>query len=158
MSLKFLVHAWVLLDSVEQIFRNKALWLLLFIKYQGVSVMKILKLLYFFLLYFIYLLAALGLCCFVWAFSSCREQELLLHRVGGLLIACYRLLLLWGMGSRHVGFSSCNTPAWELQLEGSRAHAQSQQRTSLVTPRHMGSSWTRDRTCVPCTDRKILYH
>ena len=120
--------------------------------------MKILKLLYFFLLYFIYLLAALGLCCFVWAFSSCREQELLLHRVGGLLIACYRLLLLWGMGSRHVGFSSCNTPAWELQLEGSRAHAQSQQRTSLVTPRHMGSSWTRDRTCVPCTDRKILYH
>ena len=73
MSLKFLVHAWVLLDSVEQIFRNKALWLLLFIKYQGVSVMKILKLLYFFLLYFIYLLAALGLCCFVWAFSSCSK-------------------------------------------------------------------------------------
>ena len=53
MSLKFLVHAWGLWDSVEQIFRNKALWLLLFIKYQGVIVMKILKLLYFFLFYFI---------------------------------------------------------------------------------------------------------
>ena len=123
MSLKFLVHAWGLWDSVEQIFRNKALWLLLFIKYQEVIVIKILKLLYFFLFYFIYLLAALGLCCFVWAFSSCREQELLLHWVGGLLIGFFSCC--GGMGSRHVGFSTCNTPAWELQLKGSRPQAQS---------------------------------
>ena len=36
---------------------------------------------------FIYLLAALGLCCCAWAFSSCGEQGLLLIAVHGLLIA-----------------------------------------------------------------------
>ena len=40
---------------------------------------------------FIYLafwfLAALGLCCCVWAFSSCGEQGLLFIAVRGLLIA-----------------------------------------------------------------------
>ena len=29
---------------------------------------------------------------------------------------------------------------------------------SLVAPRHMVSSQTRDQTCVPCTGRWILYH
>ena len=28
----------------------------------------------------------------------------------------------------------------------------------LVTPWHVGSSWTRDRTHVPCTGRRILNH
>ena len=47
----------------------------------------------FFLMYayhffFIYLfLAVLGLCCCVWAFSSCSEQGLLFVAVRGLLIA-----------------------------------------------------------------------
>ena len=31
-----------------------------------------------------------------------------------------RLLLLWSMGSRHVGFRSCSTWAQKLRLEGSR--------------------------------------
>ena len=35
---------------------------------------------------FILLLAALGLCCCVWAFSSCRERGLLFVAVRGLLI------------------------------------------------------------------------
>ena len=32
------------------------------------------------------------------------------------------LLLLWSMGSRRVGFSSCGTRAQELQFTGPRAH------------------------------------
>ena len=28
----------------------------------------------------------------------------------------------------------------------------------LVAPRHVGSSWTRDRTHVPCIGRQILNH
>ena len=30
--------------------------------------------------------------------------------------------------------------------------------TGLVAPRHAGSSWTRDRTCVPCVGRLIPNH
>ena len=71
----------------------------------------VLKVIFFFFLInlFIYLfLAALGLRCCAWAFSSCREWGLLLIAVCGLLIAV--VLLLWSMGSRCVGFSSCG--AW----------------------------------------------
>ena len=28
--------------------------------------------------------------------------------------------------------------------------------TDLIAPQHVGSSWTRDRTCVPYVDRRIL--
>ena len=31
-------------------------------------------------------------------------------------------------------------------------------RAGAVAPRHVGSSWTRDRTCVPCIGRRILNH
>ena len=30
--------------------------------------------------------------------------------------------------------------------------------TGLVVLRHVGSAWTRARTCVPCIGRRILYH
>ena len=30
--------------------------------------------------------------------------------------------------------------------------------TGSVAPRHVGSSWIRDWTCVPCIGRRILYH
>ena len=30
--------------------------------------------------------------------------------------------------------------------------------TGLVAPQHVGSSWTRDQTCVPCIGRRITYH
>ena len=49
------------------------------------------------------------------------------------------LLLLRSTGSRRAGFSSCGT-------------------TGLVAPRHVGSSRTRARTCVPCIGRRILNH
>ena len=56
------------------------------------------------------------------------------------------LLLLWNMGSRHMGFSSCGT--WVQQLW----------RAGLVALRHVGSSWTRARTHVPWIGRQILNH
>ena len=30
--------------------------------------------------------------------------------------------------------------------------------TGLVFPWHVSSSWTRDRTCVPCIGRQVLIH
>ena len=58
---------------------------------------------------FIYLfLAALGLCCCAWAFSSCGEWELLF--VEGVGFSLRWLLLLQSTGSRRAGFSSCG--AW----------------------------------------------
>ena len=53
---------------------------------------------FFFLIYFIYLfLAALGLRCCVWAFSSCRECGLLFVAVRGLLIAVASLVAEHGL-------------------------------------------------------------
>ena len=59
---------------------------------------------------FIYLfMAALGLLCYVQAFSSCGEWGLLFVAVRGLLIAVASLLR--SMGSRCMGFSSCGMRA-----------------------------------------------
>ena len=73
---------------------------------------------------FIYLfLAALGLCCCTWAFSSCGEQGLLFLVVrAGFSLRWF--LLLRSTGSRHVGFSSCGTQALERRLSscGTRAY------------------------------------
>ena len=52
----------------------------------------------------IFFFAALGLCCFAWAFSSRGEQELLFIALRGLLIVV--LLLSWSTGSKHTGISS----------------------------------------------------
>ena len=56
------------------------------------------------------------------------------------------LLSLRSTGSRRVGFSGC----------GSRA--QLLWRTGPVALQHVGSSCTRDWTCVPCISRRILNH
>ena len=48
------------------------------------------------------------------------------------------------------GFSCCGA-----QAPG--AQAQQLWRTDLVAPRHVGSSQTRTRTCVPCFGRQILF-
>ena len=42
-------------------------------------------------------LAALGLCCCAWAFSSCSERELLFIEVHGLLIAVPSLVAGHGL-------------------------------------------------------------
>ena len=47
---------------------------------------------YLFIYLFILFLAALGLRCCVWAFSSCNEQGLLFVAVRGLLIAVTSLV------------------------------------------------------------------
>ena len=54
-------------------------------------------------------MAALGLLCYVQAFSSCGEWGLLFVAVRGLLIAVASLLR--SMGSRCMGFSSCGMRA-----------------------------------------------
>ena len=94
-------------------------------------------------IYLIYLyLAVLVLHCCTWALPSCSERGLLFFAVHGFLL--WWLLLLWSMGSRHMGFSSCSMQAQQLWLAGSRAQAQQLWRTGLVAPWHVGSSWTRD--------------
>ena len=66
------------------------------------------------------------------------------------------LLLLWSMGSRHAGFSSCDPQAQQLWLVGSRVQAQLLSCTGLVPLQHVGSSQARDRTHDPCIGRQIL--
>ena len=46
----------------------------------------------------------------------------------------------------------------QLWLGGSRAQAQQLWCMGLAVPRHVGSSWTRAQTCVPCTGSQILNH
>ena len=59
-----------------------------------------------------FFLAALGLRCYAWAFSSCGKWGLLFVVAHRLIIAVASLLLQ-SMGSRHVDFSSCSTQALE---------------------------------------------
>ena len=61
------------------------------------------------------------------------------------------LLLLGSTGSRARGLQ-------QLWHAGSKAQAQQLWHTGLVAPPHVGSSQTRDRTCVPCIGRRILNH
>ena len=101
-------------------------------------------------------LAALGLRCCAWAFSSCGEQGLRFVAVGGFSLRW--LLLLQSTGSRRTGFSSRGTRAQQLWLLGSRAQAQQLWRMGLVALWHVGSSRTRARTHVPYIGRRILNH
>ena len=86
----------------------------------------------------------------VWAFSSCGERGLLFVAVRRLLIAVASLRCgAWALGVRASvvvahGLSSCGSRALE--------------RTGLVAPQHVGSSWTRAQTHVPCIGRQILTH
>ena len=99
---------------------------------------------------FIYFCPAL--CCSLGFFP------LVLKSGGYFLVALCRLLLLRSTGSRLVSFSSCGTWVQQLQPQGSRVLAQYMGSTGLVAPRHVGSSWTRDRTRVSRMGRRILYH
>ena len=94
-------------------------------------------------------LAALGLCCCAWAFSSCGERGLLFVVVCRLLIAVASLVAENGVQAHGLQ---------QLWLAGSRAQAQQLWLTVLVAPRHVGSSRTRDGNCVPCIGRRILNH
>ena len=58
------------------------------------------------------------------------------------------LLLSQSAGSRTCGLSSCGFQALE---PGPPC-------MGLLTMQHVGSSWTRDQTCVSCTGGRILIH
>ena len=78
-------------------------------------------------------------------FSSCGER--------GLLSSC-------GAGVSHCSDFFCRR-AWALECSGfssSSTQGQSFRRWDLIGPRYVGSSWTRDQTCVPSIDRWILNH
>ena len=93
--------------------------------------------LYLFIYLFIYLfMAVLGLRFCARAFSSCGKW-------GPLFIAVH--------GSLTITASRCGAQAPDAQ-------AQQLWLTGLVAPRHVGSSQTRARTCVPCIGRQILNH
>ena len=81
-------------------------------------------------------MTVLALRCCALAFSSCGKRGLLLVAIYGLLLAV--LLLLRSMDSR--------------------AQAQSLWHTGFIAPRHVGSSHTRDRTCVLSISRQSLNH
>ena len=98
-----------------------------------------------------------------WVFVAALRLSLVAVSWGYSSLQCVGFSLRWlpplrSTGSRCTGFSSCGTPAQQLWLAGSRAQAQQLQCTGLVAPRHVGSSQTRARTCVPCIGRQILNH
>ena len=115
---------------------------LLIKEYNWVLDLLVIQLCFFFKL--IYFLAALGLRCCAWTFSSCSER--------GLLIAVSSLVVK----TRTLGSRASVVVARRLSSCG--AHAQYLWRTGLVAPRHVGSSWTRAQTRVPCIGRWILNH
>ena len=79
-------------------------------------------------------MAVLGLRFCARAFSSCGKRGPLFIAVRGpLTISC-------------CGAQAPDAQAQQLWLTG------------LVAPRHVGSSWTRARTRVPCIGRQILNH
>ena len=82
-------------------------------------------------------MAALGLHCCAWAFSSCGEQ--------GLCSGC------GAWASHHCGGSHCTAQAPEHRLSSCGTRA-------LVAPWQVESSQTRDRTCAPVIGRWILMY
>ena len=86
---------------------------------------RILTVTLFFLIFFlnfILFLAALGLHCCTWAFSSCGKQGLLFVAVCGLLIAVASLCCgAWALGTQAAvavarGLSSCGSRVLERRL------------------------------------------
>ena len=84
-----------------------------------------------------YLLSALGLHCCRQAFSSWGEWVLLFIAVRRLILTVASLVLEHGLQVQELQY------LWPV---------------GLVALLHVESSQTRDRTCVPCISRRILYH
>ena len=88
-----------------------------------------------------------GLCC-------CCAGFLWWRAAATLQLQCVRFSLWWPlwwhMDSRYLG-----SVVVEHGLQGAQAQLWCM---GVVVPCHVGSSWTRDRTHVPCTGRWILNH
>ena len=97
-------------------------------------------LLLFFFLNFIYFYFWL-----LWVFLAAHRLSLVAASGGCSSLRCAGFLLpwplLWSTGSRHTGSAVV-----------------ARRLTGLVAPRHVGSSWTRPQTPVPCVGRRILNH
>ena len=78
-----------------------------------------------------------------WVFITARMLSLVAASGGYSLLRCAGFSLRWLL---------------LLQSTGSRVQAQYLWLTGLVALQHVGSSWTRDRTRVPCIGRQILNH
>ena len=101
-------------------------------------------------------LAALGLHCCAWAFSNCSRGATFhcsawASHCGGFSYCGAQALGTQASVVVASGLSSCGSRALEHRLSSCGARA-------LVAPRHVGSSWTRARTRVPCIGRRILNH
>ena len=113
-----------------------------------------------FLKFFIYLSIYFWL---HWVLVAMRRPSPVVVSRGYSLLWCVGFSLPWplllqSVGSRLAGFSSCGVQAQQLWLMGSRAQAQQLWRTGSVAPWHVGSSWTRAWTRVPCIGRWIPNH
>ena len=86
---------------------------------------------YNFFIYVYFILAALGLCCCTWAFSSCGKWGLFFAVVHRLLIVGASLVVEGGLSACRL--SNCGP--------------------GLAAPRHVGFFQTRHQTRVPCTGR-----
>ena len=93
-------------------------------------------------------LAALGLRCCTWAFSSCGEWS---SHCDGFSCCREQALGSWGSVVLARGLSSCGSRPLELRLSSCGARG-------LVAPQHVGSSRARTRTRVPCIGRWIPNH
>ena len=98
-----------------------------------------------------------------WVFVAVCRLSLVAARGGCSSLWCTGfslqwLLLLYSTGSRHAGFSSCGAWTQQLWLTGTRVQAQQLWSMGLVALWHVGSSWTRAQTRVPCIGRRILNH
>ena len=87
--------------------------------------------------FYLFILTALGLCCYMWAFSRCRG---------------WRLLFSCRVGASHCGgFSCCRAQAL--------GHAGSVVVTSGFSCfTACGIFPDQDQTCVPCIGRRVLNH
>ena len=121
--------------------RNQIFWLypptsMSFIPIFLISIFLIMVYFCLFIYLFILFLAALGLRCWLRAFSRFAKRGLL-SGYGAWASRCGGLSCCGAQALGRLGFSSCGTWAY-LQ--------------------HVGSSWTRYQTRVPCTGRQILNH
>ena len=114
--------------------------------------MSVYKCIYIFILfYFIYLfiMAVLGLLCYVRALPSCSERGPLLAAVCRPLTTAASPVMARGLQARG---------PQQLWLTGSRAQAQQPWPSGPVAPRHVGSPRTRAQTLVPHIGRQIFNH
>ena len=105
---------------------------------------------------FISLLAVLGLCCCT--LSSSWGEWKLLSVYGSQASHCSGFCCRRAQPLGHTYFSSCDTWAQWLWFPGSSTQAQYLWYTDLAVPKHVGSSWTGDQTCISSVGRWILYN